>query len=121
MRRLIGGLVTAVVLTIILYFALAGARVEAQIDPGNFELYQGGVKVGEIFVPFRDRTAKNYVEHWVLYPSYANPADGRGSTEIRPVARRYLSASEFFHDVPFAPGARYVLVRAQESLDLPKR
>src|SRR5262245_38298354 len=44
--------------------ALALAKsAPAQIDPGYFEVFQNGVKAGEICVPARDVEAPNYVEH----------------------------------------------------------
>ena len=97
------------------------ARVEAQLDPGNFDLYQDGLKVGEIFVPFRDRTDQNYVEHWVLFSQYENPRENSGNTVISPAGQRYESAQDFFQRVPFGPGSRYVRIRANESLNLPAR
>jgi hypothetical protein len=98
-----------------------GSPAEAQLDPGNFELYQNGVKVGEVFVPVRDRNARNYSEHWVLFAAYVDPAEGRGSTEIRPVAPRYQTLPDFFRRVPFEDGSRYVLIGAHESDHLPGR
>jgi hypothetical protein len=121
MKSIVAGLV----LTLIFlagYTALSnGDAAEAQLDPGNFELYQDGVRVGEIFVPVRDRRARNYAEHWVLLPGYENPAPGGRTTEIRPVESRYQSLRDFFARVPFPDGSRYVVIGAHESARLPGR
>lgn len=100
---------------------LAPSGARAQLDPGNFELYQDGVKVGEVFVPDRAERARAYVEHWVLWPGYVNPGPRSGSTEIRPVALRYADTPDFFQRVHFPEGSRYVRIGALESSRLPGR
>ncbi|MES2639560.1 MAG: hypothetical protein V4850_08740 [Myxococcota bacterium] len=53
--------------------ALAGlqsAPAAAQIDPGDFVLYQGGREAGEVFVPAGQDPA-HYVEYWFLYEGFA--------------------------------------------------
>jgi hypothetical protein len=122
MKRVVTAFALAIAIAALLYVGLAGGgHVEAQLDPGNFELYQSGVKVGEVFVPDRDRNARNYLEHWVLLPEYVNPGEGRGSTEIRPVASGYESTRDFFRRAPFPEGSRYVIIGAHESRTLPGR
>lgn len=53
--------------------AIAGLRsapAAAQIDPGDFVLYQGGREAGEVFVPAGQDPA-HYVEYWLLYEGFA--------------------------------------------------
>jgi hypothetical protein len=53
---------TGVVLGTILAL-VASLPAQAQLDPGNFDLYQNGMKVGEVYVPSHLSTS-SYVEHY---------------------------------------------------------
>src|SRR6266542_102259 len=85
------------ILTLLLLLVLVCTRpAQAQLDAGNrsYDIFQQGVKVGEIFVvAFRtagppdagppdagppDRSLS--LEHWVLGPNYVNPSEFNGMT-----------------------------------------
>lgn len=92
----------------------------AQLDPGNFDIRQHGTVVGHIFVPVRLSPAV-YVEHWIVSREYVYPSShGPVVTEIVPSNRSSASEQEFFRQVDFGPGSRYIRVLAQESGTLPK-
>ena len=101
-------------------FVTAAPPAAAQLDPGIrvYEIFEAGVKVGEIYVPpHQDRDL--YVEHWVLFPGYVYPSESNGTAariaQSGIVAR---SVPEFFAR-PFPTGSRYVEVTAHESESLP--
>ena len=92
----------------------------AQLDPGNFDIRQYGTVVGHIFVPVRLSPAV-YVEHWVVSREYVYPSSHAPVvTEIVPSNRSFASEQEFFRQLDFGPGSRYIRVLAQESGTLPK-
>jgi hypothetical protein len=100
---------------------LSVVPAQAQLDPGNFDLYQNGEKVGEVFVPPHVST-ETYVEDWVLFPRYSHPgSDTRVITTIVPVFARYMSESEFFARVPWGEGFLFDRASADESAKLPGR
>lgn len=103
--------------------ALALAKsAPAQIDPGFFEVFQNGVKVGEICVPARDVEAVNYVEHWVLFNNYVYPGrDPELVTTIKVARRGYANEADFFARAPWGPGFRYVRVDSTDTDRLPGR
>ena len=111
--------VACILLASAFVFALA-SPAQAQLDPGNVDVFQGGSKVGEIFVPARAPSAHRYIEHWVLFSGYVYPgSDSATTTEIRAATARYASAQNFFNRVPWGPGFRYVLIQATEAGRLP--
>jgi hypothetical protein len=64
-----------------------------------------------------------YVEHWVLFAGYTypSPLNGKAIT-VRPAAeQRAMSEAEFFAQVPWGPGFRYVRVDAADTTKLPGR
>jgi hypothetical protein len=92
----------------------------AQLDPGNFDIRQRGTVVGHIFVPAHLSPAV-YVEHWIVSGEYVYPSSHAPvATEILPSDRTSASVQEFFRQVNFGPGSRYIRVLAQESGTLPK-
>jgi hypothetical protein len=103
--------------------ALALAKsAPAQIDPGYFEVFQNGVKAGEICVPARDVETVNYVEHWVLFNNYVYPGrDPELVTTIKVARRGYANEADFFARVPWGPGFRYVRVDSTDTDKLPGR
>jgi hypothetical protein len=103
--------------------ALALAKsAPAQIDVGYFEVFQNGVKAGEICVPPRDVEAVNYVEHWVLFNNYVYPGrDPELVTTIKVARRGYANEADFFARVPWGPGFRYVRVDSTDTDKLPGR
>ena len=103
--------------------ALALAKsAPAQVDPSGYEIFQNGVKAGEIFVPARDLEAVNYVEHWVLYNNYVYPGrDPELVTTIKVARRGYANEADFFARVPWGPGFRYVRVDSTDTDKLPGR
>lgn len=104
-------------------FALALALpAQAQIDPGNFDIFQNGKKVGEIYVPPRAAGQTNYVEHWVLFSDYVYPdSDLSLNTKIKASRRAYSNEEDFFARVPWEPGFRYVRIQATDTDRLPGR
>jgi hypothetical protein len=112
----------ASVIAIIATLALAKST-PAQLDPtGGFEIFQNGVKAGEIFVPSRDLEAVNYVEHWVLFNNYVYPGkDPELVTTIKVARRGYANEADFFARVPWGQGFRYVRVDSTDTDKLPGR
>jgi hypothetical protein len=113
-------------LSLLFVFALAllmAKPTSAQIDPNVYEIFQNGIKTGEIFVPDRDLSAINYVEHWVLFDSYVYPGkDPSLVTTIKMARKRsYESETDFFARVPWGPGFRYVRVDSTDTDRLPGR
>jgi hypothetical protein len=85
-------------------------------------LYEGDSRVGEVFVPQRDPAETRYVEHWVLYPNYRYPGPrylGALRVVVSTSEAPYASEDDFFRNVPFAKGSKYVRVNCQESPALP--
>lgn len=113
LRRLPQALVVA--LGVVATVVLSAAPASAQLDPGNFDIRQGGVLVGQIFVPERGAAAQHYVEHWVVSAAYVFPSpENRVATEIIPADRRYADEQDFLRRVDLGPGARYIRVVAHE-------
>ena len=94
----------------------------AQLDPGNFEIFQNGRIVGEIFVPARTSGQTKYVEHWVLFSEYKYPG-GKLSAQIviKSSPRSYPSLEDFLARVPWGSGYRYVRIEATDTDKLPNR
>jgi hypothetical protein len=114
--------ITLVALTITRASAIPAS---AQLDPGaGYDLFQNGIRVGEVYVPERDPRATQYVEHWVLYNSYVYPSKDTPElkTEIRLAQKSsYESEADFFARVPFGPGFRYVRADCTDIDRLPGR
>src|SRR5262245_23415562 len=95
----------------------------AQLDSGNrFYLYENGARVGEIYVEDRVEGQTHYVEHWVLSPNYQYPGPKFiGKLEIipSPTEKPYANADDFFRNVPFERGSKYIRVTADEFSELP--
>lgn len=109
-------------LTAALVALVVASRAQAQIDPGNFDIVQGGAKVGEVFVPARAPGAQQYIEHWVLFQAYVYPGPNAPlTTAIRPAPARYTSTADFINRVPWGTGFRYVRVVADDRDTLPGR
>lgn len=96
---------------------------DAQLDPGNFDLIQRGTKVGEVYVPPREPGQTTYIEHWVLFPNYTypSPVSRQGLRLVALRRPRYTSEEDFFRNVPWGEGYRYVQITANESTSLPVR
>ena len=110
--------------TILVIFSglMLAVPVEGQLDPGNFDIFQQGRKVGEIFGPPRAAGQTRYAEHWVLFRDYVYPGGGSSpKTEIDAARRSYASEEDFFARVPWGPGFRYVRVEAADADRLPGR
>ena len=99
-----------------------------QVDPGltvavgsNFDIFQSGKKVGEIYVPWHEPGVLQYKQHWVLFPAYVYPsAKNQMAVEIVPKAKSpYADEADFFRRVTFARGSKYVRVTADEYSKLP--
>jgi hypothetical protein len=119
--KVIAMVLAAVSLSAIFAIVLA-LPAQAQIDPGNFDIFQNGRKVGEIFVPARAAGQTNYVEHWVLFSDYVYPdSDLSLNTKIKASRKTYTSEDDFFARVPWGPGFRYVRVDATDTDTLPGR
>jgi hypothetical protein len=85
-------------------------------------LYENGIRTGEVYVPDRVDGQTQYTEHWVLYPNYLYPGPKfLGPMQVVPVTteKPYASDAEFFKNVPFAKGSKYVRVDAEEFTSLP--
>ncbi|MFH0176609.1 hypothetical protein ACIA6D_30490 [Streptomyces cacaoi] len=101
-----------------------GGTAHAQLDPDGkaFDIFQNNVKVGEIFVPERSQGDTDYLENWVLFPKYQYPGPQHPglATVIKAGTTEYKSQSDFFENVPFKPGSKYVAVDSHESSGLPQ-
>jgi hypothetical protein len=101
---------------------LLSSIAPAQIDPGNHDIFQNRIKVGEIYVPPHAPGQLLYVEHWVLFPGYVYPGpENMQKLQIRPAPLRYSNEAEFFRNVPWGRGYRYVHVTAYDTNMLPGR
>jgi len=104
--------------------AILAPTAKAQLDAGNrIYLYENGVRVGEVYVPYRAPGQTQYVEDWVLYPNYMYPGPRFiGTLQIvpSPTEQPYASEQDFFQRVPFTTGSKYIRVLAQESNYLPR-
>ena len=102
--------------------------VQAQIDP-DVKIYLvekaatgEDQRVGEIYVHDREPGQTQYVEDWVLYPGYQYPGPsylGILNITPSPMERPYASQADYFQNVPFAKGSKYIRVTAQEFTFLP--
>jgi hypothetical protein len=114
----------AVALVALTVVKASAVSPRAQLDPGFFNIFQNGIRVGEIYVPERDPGASRYVEHWILYNSYVYPSRELPElkTEIRVSQKSaYESEADFFARAPFGPGFRYVRADCAEFDRLPGR
>ena len=107
-----------------LALAVFSTPSHAQLDGGTFaiDLYENGKLVGEVYVPDRAPGQTQYYEDWVLFPDYQYPGPrfvGTLKIIADPTKRPYTSESDFFKNVPFAPGSKFVRVFSQESTSLP--
>ena len=112
---------TRLLLTTLALLALAAIRpgiADAQIPAAKNRLhiiYDNGSPVGAIYVD-RERGAAQYVEHWVMFPTYTYPS------EIRPNEQNaYTSADEFLASIPFGPGYRYARLDIAKTASIPGR
>jgi hypothetical protein len=117
MKKTMKFLLPAMMFAIVLAGVLSHVA-KAQLDPGErLYLYENNVRVGEVYVLDRPPDATQYVEDWVLYPNYLYPGPRfMAGLQIvaSPTEKPYASESDFFANVPFAAGSKYVRVSAQE-------
>lgn len=83
----------------------SGGRFHAdrqQIDIGDYNLFQGSIQIGELFVeedPMYPGDSNYRIEHWALFSSYAppatNPTAPRTAIEFQYVGGRWSTAEEF--------------------------
>ena len=72
--------------------------------------------VGEIFVPERAGDASTYVEHWVSFRDYVYPnGNSTSSTKIEAGKQNYRNEQDFFAQVPWDDGFRYIQITAAEA------
>ena len=93
----------------------------AQLDYDTYDIYQGGVVVGWIYVPARGPDTSVYSEYWVMssryaYPSQTNPV---ATQIVRTAGYHYTSLTDFLTKVTFEPGYHFVTVTAYERTTLP--
>ncbi|MGH9768201.1 MAG: hypothetical protein ACREAB_12265 [Blastocatellia bacterium] len=117
---------SAIVACVAIFITVAQAfPTKAQLDPTPwYEIFQNGIKTGEIYVPDRDLKAVHYAEHWVLFNNYVYPGrDPELVTTIRVGRGRggYESEADFFARAPWGPGFRYVRVDSTDTDKLPGR
>ena len=99
----------------------------AQLDYDTYDVLQNGVVVGVIYVPQRNTDQSVYqsvyAEYWVLSDRYLYPSDRTliATTITHATGYHYTSVEDFFANVPWAAGYRYVLVTAVDSTSLPGR
>src|SRR5262245_6278813 len=97
--------------------------VSAQTPPlMTLDIYQNGVKVGEVFRPAGTKEEINYVEHWVLFDNFVYMgAISSMSTSFVKSHQEYSSEQDFFARVPWGKGFRYVRVDCNDTTSLPGR
>jgi hypothetical protein len=106
------GVVTAVAATC---YWPSTSRAQLLVDTHySYGIYQGGDLVGEIMRV--DRSTTSYKEHWVLYPEYEYGVE----MEIVPGETYYDDLHDFFDDVPFSSGSRYVEATCADGTRLPE-
>ncbi|KYF49984.1 hypothetical protein BE08_11125 [Sorangium cellulosum] len=98
-------------------------RDQLQVDVGTYELYQGPLKVGELFVEYDPQypgDPRRGIEHWCLFGAFKGPSCLNKSTSI---AFRYVngghgSSTDFRTHVRALwkndPALRYIQARCQE-------
>lgn len=72
-----------VALTLILLVALTSfSPLQAQFDPGEYNIIQDGRLVGTLFVPERSPAECVYWEHWFVFDTYRYPGSEDGLETI---------------------------------------
>jgi hypothetical protein len=118
---------TLAVLCLLLALLAICTPAFAQLDYDTYDIYQGGVLVGTIYVPERSTdqaTAQSvYAEYWILFPNYIYPSEKNPvTTQIAPATGyHYTSVQDFFTKAPWGAGCRFVNVIAVDSSVLPGR
>jgi hypothetical protein len=104
---------------------LTAFTVNAQVDSGNrLYLYENDVRVGEVYVPLYVPGQTSYTQHWVLYPGYLYPGPKFiGALQVipSPTERPYASETDFFQNVPWSAGSKYIRITSEEFTSLPVR
>src|SRR4051812_12770777 len=97
----------------------------AQVDPGmKLGLYENNVKVGEMYLNPYATGQTTYVQNWVLSPGYQYPGPrflGALQVIASPTDRPYASEMDFFQNVPWSTGSKYVRITSEEFTSLPGR
>jgi hypothetical protein len=95
----------------------------AQLDYDTYDIYQGGVLVGTIYVPQRAADQPIYSEYWILFANYVYPSEKNPvTTQTAPsTGYHYTSVEDFFAKAPWGKGYRYVDIVALDSSALPGR
>ena len=102
---------------VMLVVSLLAAASFAQFPPGTavWDVKQNGVLVGQLYV---EGSGANYTEHWVLWPGYVTPTSSI-EVEVKMGSKTYAKASDFFKQVSFPSGSKYVKANCNESAQLP--
>lgn len=106
---------TAYLAILTLHAAILSENAQAQIDPGNFQIFQRGIEVGRIYVPLRSASCQ-YVEHWYLFSNYTYPsARNPVSLLIKPGAKPFADIEKFKASMrEFDPRGTHIEVAATE-------
>lgn len=112
-------LATLCVLLVSLCFLTTSAF--AQLDYDTYDIVQGGVIVGVIYVPQRGADTSVYSEYWVMsnhyvYPSQTNPVV---TSIVQATGYHYTSLTDFLTKVPWGDGFHFVTVTAYDRTTLP--
>ena len=101
----------------LLVVSLVASTSLAQFPPGTavWDVKQNGVLVGQLYV---EGAGANYTEHWVLWPGYVTPTSNI-ELEVKMGSKTYVDAKDFFKNVSFPTGSKYVNAGCTESTKLP--
>lgn len=120
MKKTLRTLMVAVTMMMLSLVALPRANAQLDYNEASFGIYQRGVLVGEVYRAETDPS--NYVEHWVLYPTYVYPNVTNGIvTTLQPGHTEYRDAKDFLGRVPFERGSRYVTATCNDGTKIPGR
>ncbi len=102
---------------LLLVVSLFGSTALAQFPPGTavWDVNQNGVLVGQLYV---EGSGTSYTEHWVLWPGYVTPGSGI-EVEVKMGSKTYADSNDFFKNVQFPTGSKYVKAGCSEHTKLP--
>ena len=94
---------------------------QLQIDIGDYVIFSGDTKVGEVFVeadPAHPNDPAYYIEHWCLLGTYDAPSPDRVEVGLRFKygGGAHGSARDFLAYVRTLSGARYIKAQCHEQV-----
>lgn len=92
---------------------------QLQVDIGNYEIFEGAEKVGEVWVdvdPGQPNNPSCTIEYWCLFRNYVAPSRAQPSTtlQFRYLSGAHTSLRDFQAYARSVTGARYIVSKCQE-------